>query len=173
MKSKLSLATLGMIIGLALAGTASAGNVQGSLPVSASVAASCKIASINAIAFGAYDPANVNASSPLDATGQVNVSCTKGDAVSITLDQGANAATGSTCVAPGRQMKNGANMLGYAIYSDTGRTTAWGCDTTNQVSFTSASASTPTSLTTYGRVPGGQDVPSGNYADTVTVSVTF
>ena len=174
MKLSIRKISLGLAGALALAaGSASAGTVSGSLPVSASVAASCKIASINAIAFGSYDPANVNATTPLDAQGAVNVSCTKGDAVSVTLDQGANATAASTCVAPARQMADGTNRLAYNVYSDTGRTTAWGCDTTNSVAFTSASASTPTTLTTYGRVPAGQDVPAGSYADTITVSVAF
>lgn len=166
--------SLGLAGALALAaGSASATTVTGSLPVTASVAASCKIASINAIAFGSYDPANVNASSPLDAQGAVNVSCTKGGAVAIQLDQGANPDAASTCLSPVRKMKSGSDLLGYAVYSDSGRTTAWGCDATNQVSFTSAGAITPTTLTTYGRVPGGQDVPAGSYADTITVSVSF
>lgn len=163
-----------LIFGLgALASGAHAATATGTMNVSASVTASCKIQSIGAIAFGAYDPANVNASSPLTAAGNISVSCTKGDAVSVTLDQGANALTGSTCAAPTRQMANGTNMLGYAVYSDTGYTKAWGCDATNTVSFTSAGAATPTQLSTYGKVPGGQDVPAGNYSDTVTVSVSF
>lgn len=173
---KLSIRSLSFALAGALllsAGAASAATVQGSLPVSASVAASCKIDSIDAIAFGSYDPANVNASAPLDAQGAVNVSCTKGGAVSVQLDQGANADTASTCVAPVRDMKSGSDLLAYAVYSDTARTAAWGCDATNQVSFTSAGALTPTTLTTYGRVPGGQDVPAGSYADTITVSVAF
>jgi spore coat protein U-like protein len=70
-------------------------------------------------------------------------------------------------------MKSGSDLLGYAIYSDTARTSAWGCDDTNKVTFTSVGALTPTAVSTFGRVPGGQDVPAGNYADTVTVSVSF
>ena len=166
----LALATAGLIG----AAPAFAGTVTGSLPVSATVANSCVISSVNAIAFGAYDPANANASAPLKATGAVNVTCTKGGSVSVALDQGANPTASSTCVAPARQMKDsGTDVLAYSIYSDSADTKAWGCDATNEVSFTSASVSTPTALSTYGSIPAAQDVPAGSYNDTVTVTVSF
>jgi len=165
-------ASLGLALAL-VAGSAFAATVNDNLNVTASVASSCKITSVNAISFGAYDPAVANATTPADAAGAINVVCTKGGAVAIQLDQGVQAKAASTCLAPARQMKSGTDLLGYDVYSDTGRTTLWGCDATNQVSFTSTGALAPTTFATYGRVPAGQDVPSGSYADTIVVSVTF
>lgn len=96
------------------------------LAVSATVIDNCTI-STSALAFGNYDPIVANASTALDGTGTVSITCTLGDVVQITLGQGANADTGSTDAAPQRRMINGTtNFLSYLLFSDTGRTTVWG-----------------------------------------------
>jgi spore coat protein U-like protein len=146
----------------------------GNLAVTATVNGSCTITSTTNVAFGAYDPADVNFTAHLDATGSVTVRCTKGTVADVALDQGLYAAAGSSCAAPARQMSNGATeRLGYALYADAGRTTAWGCDAGNDQSFTSAGSGSPTTLHVYGRIPAGQDVAPGSYTDTVQVRVTF
>jgi spore coat protein U-like protein len=144
------------------------------LAVSANVAGSCTITGTTALAFGAYDPADVNFAANLDATGSVTVRCTRGTVASVNLGQGLNAAAGSTCVTPQRRMSDGGTeRLGYALYQDAARSTVWGCDTTNDQSYTSAGPSAPTTLTVYGRIPGGQDAAPGSYSDTVVVTVSF
>ncbi len=145
-----------------------------SLAVSAAIANSCKITSTTAVAFAAYDPADVNFATPLDNAGTVVLRCTKNTVATIAMGQGVNPTGGSTCTAPVRQMASGVDRLGYALYSDAGRTTVWGCTApTNTVSSTSTGVATPATLNVYGRVPAAQDVPAGTYTDTVTVSVTF
>ncbi len=62
-----------------------AGTDTADLAVSASVAANCIIATAP-LAFGAYDPVDTHAASPLDATGTVSVTCTDGAAAVIELD---------------------------------------------------------------------------------------
>lgn len=158
-----------------LAGSAFAGPTPqtGSFQVTANVVASCKVTSTTNIAFGTYDPADANNTADLDANGAVAVRCVKGTAANVAIEQGANPAGGSTCANPLRQMAGGTEFLGYAIYSDATHTTLWGCDTTNAKSFTSTTVATPTTLTTYGRIPAGQDVGVGAFLDTVTVTVTF
>lgn len=167
--SLIALATTVLVAGSATAATTATGTFQ----VTASVANSCVVTAANNIAFGAYDPASSNNTTALDGAGSVSVRCTRGSNAAIALNQGLNAATGSLCTSPLRQMADGGtNRLRYDIYSDSGRASAWGCDATNDVdqSFTSLA---PVTFTTYGRIPAGQDVPAGNYADTVTVTVTF
>jgi spore coat protein U-like protein len=161
----------------AFAGTAVAAPspVTANFQVTANVAASCTVSATN-IAFGAYDPADVNATTPRDANGSVSVRCTRGTSTALaTLSQGANPATGSTCASPLRQMNGGGTeRLRYDIYQETGRTVAWGCDTTNDLPIpTFTSSITPVVLTTFGRIPAGQDAAIGSYTDTVQVSVTF
>lgn len=161
------------VAALSVAGTASAATTGGSFQVTASVANSCVVTSATNIAFGAYDPASANNTTALDGAGSVTVRCTRGSNAAIALNEGLAPASGSACGTPLRQMSDaGANRLRYDLYSDSGRTAAWGCSTTNDVdqAFTSLA---PVTFQTYGRIPAGQDVPAGSYADTVTVTVTF
>ncbi|HVI59783.1 MAG TPA: spore coat U domain-containing protein [Luteimonas sp.] len=143
--------------------------------VTANVASSCTVSATD-IAFNAYDPADANATAPKDATGTVSVRCTRGTSTAVAaLNQGANAATGSTCATPLRQMNGGGTeRLRYDIYKEAGRTNPWGCAAANSQAIpTFASSVTPVTLTTYGRIPAGQDAAIGSYTDTVQVSVTF
>lgn len=158
-----------------LAGSAFAGPSPqtGSFQVTANVVASCRVTSTTDIAFGNYDPADVNNATALDANGAIAVRCVKGTTANVAIEQGTNPATGSTCASPLRQMAGGTERLGYAIYTDAARTTVWGCATTNDQTFTATTVATPNTLTTYGRIPAGQDVGVGAFADTVNVTVTF
>jgi spore coat protein U-like protein len=146
----------------------------GNLNVTATVNASCDITSTTNIAFGVYDPADTNFTTPLDGTGSVTIRCVRGTVVDVALDQGQNSGTGSTCASPLRQMSNGGDeRLGYQVYQNAARTTGWGCDASNDQSYTAGNPNTPTTLTTYGRIPAGQDVTAGSYTDTVVVTATF
>lgn len=156
------------IVGMAQAGTASS-----TFQVTATITPVCQINSAGNIAFASYDPVNVNSSTAASSTGTIQVTCTKSTPANIGLDQGLSAVSGSTCDAPARQMKSGVNLLKYGIYQDSANSVVWGCGTSDQKSFTSASGVTPQSFTTYSTIPAGQDVPTGSYADTVTVTVTF
>src|SRR5690606_26831360 len=129
-KSRLFLA----VCAAAFAGSAFAGPSPQSanFQVTATVASSCTVTATN-IAFGAYDPADTNATVARDANGSVNVRCTRGTSTAVAaLNQGLNAATGSTCANPLRQMAGaGTERLRYDIYQDAGRATAWGCAAAN------------------------------------------
>lgn len=164
------------LCGAAFAGSAFAGPSPqtANFQVTASVASSCTVSATD-IAFGAYDPADANATTPATANGTVNVRCTRGTSTAVaTLGQGLSPAAGSTCASPLRQMSDGGETLRYDIYQDAARSTPWGCDASNSQAIpTFASSLTPVQLTTYGSIPAGQDVSIGNYADTVQVSIDF
>lgn len=171
------LSLLALAAGALVAGNAVAGPSPqtGSFNVTATVANSCKVTATSNIAFGAYDPADANFSTALDGDGSVSVRCTRGTVAAVALGQGLYADTGSSCTSPARRMSDGGTgRLGYEIYRNAGRTSAWGCDTAANIqSFTSAASNVATTLTTYGRIPAGQDVAAGSFTDTVVVSVTF
>jgi spore coat protein U-like protein len=145
-----------------------AGTATANLGVSANVTANCTITTTD-VAFGAYDPITTNASTPLTATGAVSTTCTSGASATITLGQGDNAATGSTDSAPLRRMANGSNYMDYNLYSENTYTTVF--DNTTGVAVTGTGAAVST--TVYGSIPGGQNLPTGPYADTVLATVTF
>jgi spore coat protein U-like protein len=153
------------------AGDVQAATATANLAVTANVTANCTISTTPA-AFGAYDPIFANATAALDATGGVVVACTKGASTDVRLGQGANAAAGSTTAVPLRQMASGTERLAYFLYSDAGRTTVWGDTLATSRAFTGTGATTST-LTVYGRIPAGQNVAAGAYADTVVATITF
>lgn len=158
------------LVGLLLTGQASAATQTANLSVTANVSATCSI-STTALAFGTYDPVGTHASAPLDAAGGVIVTCTNGALTTVTLGQGAHAGTGSTDVLPLRRMQSGSNYLAYTLYQDASRTTVWGNTLITGLGHTGTG--TATTLSVYGRIPGGQNVASGAYTDTVVATVTF
>jgi spore coat protein U-like protein len=156
---------------MAAVSSADAATATSNLAVTASVAANCTI-STAPVAFGAYDPVSANATTVLNGTGTVSVTCTNGATTTVTLGQGANAGGGSTAAAPARRLKDGGtDFLTYSLYSDTGRTTVWGDTAGTGLAHTGTG--TLTALTVYGAVDAGQNVPAGNYSDTVVATITF
>jgi spore coat protein U-like protein len=136
------------------------------MPVQAQVNANCNFTSSNTMDFLSYDTIAAGA---LGGTVGVTVRCTKGASVSIGIDTGAHAGAvvGST-----RAMANGANSLGYDFYQNATYTTLWTTSGLGLYSYVAADNS-PATVTIYGRVPAGQDVPAGTYQDTVQVTVNY
>jgi spore coat protein U-like protein len=154
----------GLVFGMAapaLAQTATA-----SLSVTATVAKNCSITT-TAVAFGSYDPVVANAATPLDGTGSVVVTCTKGAGTRIDLGLGSNA-SGSV-----RRMLGGTDLLTYELYTDSGRSTVWGSGAGAGQTIAAAPNKNPRTFTVYGRVPAGQDVGAASYADTVVATINF
>ena len=127
------------------------------------VLADCTLAPL---AFG-----NVGSlASNVDAASAITARCTNALPYSIALGPG-NGAGVTTPSA--RKMTSGANTLTYGIYRNSGRTVAdvWGDQVTNSYSGTGTGADQ--SIPVYGRIPPQQRPPSGNYADTVVVTITY
>ena len=136
------------------------------LGVSATVTSNC-VVSTTALSFGNVD---VTAAADVDGTGGISVTCTSG--TSWTATAGVGGGTGATFAS--RKMANGVNLLNYALYTDTERTTVWGDGATGTGSITGTGSGSAQASTIYGRVPQGQtSLPAGSYSDTVTVTVTY
>lgn len=144
---------------------AQAATATDTMAVTATVQSACAVTATG-MAFGSYDPTVLTNH---DATTTIQVNCTSGTSYTVGLSAGL--ATGATVSA--RKMVNGSNLLPYSLYRDASRTQNWG--NTAGVDSTSATVatSTPATLTVYGRIAGLQNVPAGNYSDTVTVTVTY
>ncbi len=162
-----TLALTGAAIAAFAAQPALAATATTSLGTSATVTSNC-VASTTAVAFGNV---NVTSGANTDATGGLSVTCTSGTAWSASA--GVGAGTGASLAV--RKMTSGSNLLNYALYTETTRTTIWGDGvggTTGLITGTgdgSAQAST-----IYARVPSGQTtLPAGSYSDTVAVTVTY
>ena len=162
--ARIALVFGGLVLGMtapAFAQTATA-----NLGVSATVASNCTI-STTPVAFGPYDPIVTNATNPLDGTGTVVVTCTKGAGTRIDLGLGSNA-TGST-----RRMTGGGDFLTYELYTTTARTTVWGSGAGAGLTIPAAPSKAARTYTVYGQVAGGQDVTAASYADTVVATINF
>ncbi len=154
-----------------------AGSASTNLSVSATIANNCTIAT-SAVAFGAYDPIVTNASTPLDGSGTVSITCTKGAATTIAMGLGSNA-SGST-----RRLTDGSsNYITYEAYQPPSSTpgaacvyaspTVWGTAGANLFTPAVAPSKAARSYNVCGRVVAGQDLPSGTYTDTVLATVNF
>lgn len=147
--------------------SAKADSVNANLTVTASVTDACLVSGGN-LNFGDYDPLSGN---PVNASGDFTVTCTLNTPATITLGQGDNPGAGSTDDTPVRQMSDGTNVLEYTLYTDASHTTPWGNTDTTGLGI--VGTGNPETISVYGTIPGGQNVPSGNYADTVVITVTF
>jgi spore coat protein U-like protein len=144
-----------------------AATTTSTLDVSATVTSNC-VVSTSPIAFGNVDVTN---GSNVDGTGGISVTCTSGTGWTASADAGGG--TGASLVV--RKMSDGTNLLNYALYTDSGRTSVWGDGaggTTATIAGTGNGVAQATTI--YGRVPSGQtSLPAGDYDDTVTVTVTY
>ena len=155
------------VISFAVEGRVSGQSASASLAVSASVSKNCTITTAP-VNFGAYDPVAANATAPLDNTGTVTITCTKGAVSKVGLGVGSNA-QGTT-----RRMSQGAAAyLNYELYKDASHATVWGDTVDTALDIPAAPNRNPRAFTVYGRVAAAQDATVGNYTDTVVATVNF
>ena len=123
--------------------------------------------SATSVSFGTYD---VFSTTDLTSTGSVTFNChPKGPGIRVWLSKGLNAPTNAP-----RKMASGGNLLNYDLCQDANCSTRWG-DSTYPTEYGPVDApnNKDVTLTVYGRIPAGQDVPAGTYTDRVTVTIDF
>ncbi|KCZ59660.1 hypothetical protein HY30_13725 [Hyphomonas chukchiensis] len=134
---------------------------------------SCSISSDD-VSFGTYDPLS---GSNHDATGEVRVTC--GALVaSVGVSYTISLSSGSSGTALSRSMANGGSTLAYNLYTNPSRTSVWGNGAGGTVtlgnSYTLSLLFPKTdAFPVYGRIPPGQTVGAGSYADSLVATVTF
>lgn len=146
---------------------ATCGNANlGSFPftASATVPPYCKLSTATDLDFGT---ASGLLGGTIDKTSTINLSCTARTSWQIGLDFGQHASGTQR-----RMSGPGGAFVAYNLYRDGPRSQSWG-NTLNTDTATGSGTGTAQSLTVYGRVPAQASVPAGNYADLVTVTVTY
>jgi spore coat protein U-like protein len=138
-------------------------------PVTATVLATCNV-SAGALAFGNYTPGT----GPVTSSSTLQVRCTRGTPYTVALNAGTT--TGGTLAQ--RLMAPAATPLQYNLFTTNAYTTVWGDGTggTATQAGTGAGLGTATSFTVFGRLPDSatnQDVATGSFSDTITVTVTY
>lgn len=119
----------------------------------------CSATVSGGLSFGVYD---VYAAVPLTATARLRLNCPKGQAPQITISAGNS---GSFAW---RELRSASDRLRYNVYLDPAMTVVWGDGTDGSSPWIGSGNA---QLTLYGRVPAGQDVSSGDYSDTLVVTV--
>lgn len=133
--------------------------------VSASVTPSCTI-TVGSMDFG--DISNQLASGAAAST-NLTVTCTDNVPYAVTLGRG----TGPDVADPQfRQLSDGLATIAYGLYRDAGGTYPWGW-TFGHDDLTGTGSGSSQNFTVYGRVHGGQQAATGNYADSVVVTVQY
>ena len=166
MNSNLLKTTLVAAAGLLFANSTLAATATTTFKVTAKVASSCKVTATD-LNFGAYDPL----AAALDGTSTITATCTAQTPYTIGLDAGLKAGGTTTRRMTGDDTAT--TLLSYELYSDTTRTAIWGAPGGTTTVEQSALTGGALNYTVYGRIPASQYVPAANYADTVTVTVTY
>ena len=162
---RISIALCAFLAAAAGSGAAQAATATGTFNVTITITSECTVTNPTDMAFGSHGllTALVNQTSTFQVT------CTNTTPYTIGLNAGLNA-SGSQ-----RRMLGGVTnteFVNYNLYTDAGRTTAWGNASGSWVSATgNGSAQT---YTVYGQVPAqATPSPGANYQDTVTITVTY
>lgn len=153
--------------------------LTGAAAATAAQAQTCA-ATATPLAFGGY----VSPGGPrVDSQASITVTCTPAylllackQSYTITLSHGSTGSPGN------RQMAAGSGRLGYDLFRDASRTSAWG---DGGAGGPGVGGSITTSLLgllclpgannhiVHARIPAGQSVPAGAYTDQVLVTVTY
>lgn len=170
---RLALLATTTVLGAGMAQNALALTQTSNLTVSATINNVCAISTASSVAFGVYDPVTANATTALQtASGSLSVTCTSGATEPvITLGVGSNPNGAGSAAAPQRQMVSAGNLLAYYLYQENTYTTVWGNTAGSGYAYTGTG--TASTITVYGSIPAGQNVPAGSYADTVVATVTY
>lgn len=158
------------VLGFCISGGAQAASVSDTIAVSTTVLASCSVAT-SPLAFTAYDSGG-----GADGTAGIDVTCTNLTAYKVAIDAGSNfdAPNGTRRMAHASLTST---YLSYKIWTDATYQAEWGDsgygDTINQSAVAGVGSGFLQNYTVYGTMPTGQNVPPGNYTDTVTVTVNY
>ncbi len=164
-KFRLNSGCLGAALGLLAAIEGShASTVTTTFPVQLTITSACAINSASTLNFGSQGVLTA----AVNQTSTIQVQCTNTTPYNIGLDAGA--ATGATVTT--RKMTSGGATVGYALYSDAGRTTNWG-NTVGTDTVSGSGSGVSQSYTVYGQVPAQSTPAAATYTDTITVTVTY
>ncbi|MGH8519635.1 MAG: Csu type fimbrial protein [Panacagrimonas sp.] len=151
---------------LASSGVAAA-TATSSFNVTTTVIDVCAVSASN-LGFGTYSPI---AGSALDGATTITITCTLGTPYNVQLDPGAHGG-GSVSTRQMQRTSGGTETINYSLFRNAGRTQNWGqTDNTDTLSATGTGVSQ--GHTVYGRIPASENVPTGDYSDTVNVTVSY
>jgi spore coat protein U-like protein len=140
----------------------------------AAVTFTCKVGT-SGIAFGSYNPLNSAGNS---AVGSWTVTCNAFGSGSATVAGTLSLSTGLSGKYAARTMKSGVDALEYNIYLTPAHAQVIGDGSGGTYAPSDSGTVTAGQVyqvtgNMYGFIPGSQDVPPGNYSDSILVTVTY
>lgn len=153
---------------LALANAAHADTKNASFTVSATVAKACAISAAN------LDMGTWSGTGDLTGTSNVSVKCSTGTTYSVDLSAGAGSPSLTN-----RKLANGAELLSYNLYRDTGRTEIWGDGLAGTFVVSGAGAgmadADKANLPVYAKILEADLLAAkpGTYSNSITATITY
>ena len=138
--------------------------------VTITITESCSFAALGGTDVAFPDTARGSAAD-VSASGSLVVNCTAGTPYNIGLDQGLH---GTSVTARLMQHATLTDTIAYGLYQDAAFANNWG-DTIGTDTLAGTGTGANETIPVYGQVLGGANVdkPAGNYADTITATVTY
>jgi spore coat protein U-like protein len=137
------------------------GSTSGSFVVGQDAPATCGVSATD-MSFGTYTGVAAN------ATATLSITCSVGSPYSVSLS-GGDHANGATR----RMASPSLSYIGFGLFSDGARTTAWGDDTALGASVSGSGSGSTQVRTVYGQTIAGPLPDPGSYSDTVVVTVGY
>lgn len=153
--------------------TLAAGTSTGSLPVSATFTTQCTVVAGTGLSFGTTIPSPVNAN--IDPSINITANCSSGTDYKIGLGMGSYTPADG-CAGDRRMIASGgsSSTVRYGLYTDATRLNSWGNgDTACPNISTGKGNGLAQPIPVYARLFAGQTPATGNYADTVQVTISW
>lgn len=165
-----------LMAGLAITQT-KGDDISGTLTVAAVISDGCQVDNVNVGGgsndYGLLDFGTLSSLASFnDAIGGgsggvgFQITCTNGLSYSIGLNTGLNDSAGQ------RRMSNGSDFIVYDLYRDASRSQPWGAVGSGN-ELTSTGTGVQQAHIVFGRIPPSATPPSGNYSDTVQVTISW
>jgi spore coat protein U-like protein len=143
------------------AAISAANSAAGTASIQATYPPACTLA-VNPLAFGTL----ASTVTAVDQSTTIQTHCSGGTPYTVSMNGGLTNAANPEA----REMQKGVDTLVYGLYRDSGHTQPWGIGA--QAASSNGSGSSQ-SIPVYGRVQAQPTPPSGNYTDTVIVTVDY
>jgi spore coat protein U-like protein len=144
--------------------TTAAGTATANLRIQATVLNTCSVVG-NTLDFGQVG--NNGAQRPQT---NINVTCTKGAAFQVGINNGSNASSGGQ-----RRLKNEAsiNFIDYELYKSLTGNDRFGDAIVSERVDGTGNGTVPVVIPVFGEILAGQSPPAGNYLDNAVITVYF
>ena len=122
------------------------------------------------LSFGSYDTLSAFGAT---TSGTISITCDVTPPPTVQVQVGPSNVSGGF---QPRRMRHlsGTDTLAYNLYTDAAGTSIWGDGSAGTVTLSDkVQRNKPWLPTIYGRMPAGQDVLVGNYADAIAITIIF